>query len=69
MGSAYFITTVVMFLTVRAAENQEIQLTKQFFLRDLVFLLIDFMISVGFILIYLVFVVIVVIQSKRQAKA
>ena len=80
IGSSFFITTVVMFLAVNAAEpDKKIRVTQRFFLRDLFFLSltmaylllimfvfkeINFFVSAGFILIYAVFVVIVVIQSK-----
>jgi sodium/potassium/calcium exchanger 6 len=80
IGSSFFITTVVMFLAVNASStNQKIRVTKHFFLRDLVFMIITMIylllvmifvkvinlyVSVGFIVIYLIFVMIVVIQSK-----
>ena len=82
IGSAFFITTVVMFLAVNASEpHKKIRVTKNFFLRDLIFLnitmiyllvimftvkVINFYVSAGFIGIYAVFVIIVVIQSKQK---
>jgi solute carrier family 24 (sodium/potassium/calcium exchanger), member 6 len=82
IGSAFFITTVVMFLAVNASEpDKKIRVTKNFFLRDLIFLnitmiyllvimftvkVINFYVSAGFIGIYAVFVIIVVIQSKQK---
>jgi sodium/potassium/calcium exchanger 6 len=80
VGSAFFITTFVMFLAVNASEpNKKIRVTKHFFTRDLIFLNITMVyllvimfvikeinvyVSAGFIVIYLIFVIIVVIQSK-----
>ena len=80
IGSAFFITTVVMYLAVNPSEpNKQIRVTKHFFTRDLIFLnitmvyllfimffvqKINFYVSAGFIAIYVVFVIIVVVQSK-----
>lgn len=80
IGSAFFITTVVMYLAVNASEpDKKIRVTKRFFLRDLIFMnitcvyllvimfffkKITLYVSAGFIVIYMIFVVIVVFQSK-----
>jgi len=80
IGSAFFITTFVMYLAVNASEpDKKIRVTKRFFTRDLIFLNItmvylllimfvikeiNFYVSAGFIIIYFVFVLIVVFQSK-----
>jgi Ca2+/Na+ antiporter len=77
IGSSFFITTVVMYLAVNAADpGKKIRVTKRFFLRDLIFMNItmvyllvimfvikeiNFFVSAGFLLIYVLFVVIVVI--------
>ena len=80
VGSALFITTVVMWLSLRASDNdQRIKVTKIFFLRDclfinitavyllvimLVFKQLNIGLAIGFIAIYVVFVIVVVVQSK-----
>jgi sodium/potassium/calcium exchanger 6 len=80
VGSAFFITTIVMYLAIDASQpDKKIRVTKHFFLRDLIFMnitmvylllvmtfvkVINLYVSVGFILIYIIFVIIVVIQSK-----
>ena len=77
IGSSFFITTIVMYLAVNAAEpDKKIRVTKHFFTRDLIFLSItmiyllvimfvvkqiNFYVSAGFIAIYVIFVIIVVI--------
>lgn len=78
MGSTLFITTVVMMLSINASEDKRIKVTKRFFLRDLIFLFImcfylmfamfygqiNLFVGSGFIIIYVIFVSIVVVQSK-----
>lgn len=87
MGSAFFITSVVMYLSVNGAPTKEgdevkrIRVTKRFFLRDLVFfgltciylmIVIVFVgkitiaVTSGFLALYAVFVVSVVVQSKMK---
>ena len=80
MGSAFFITSVVMYLSVNGAEDVEgvkkIRVTKRFFLRDLIFFMITTLyllivvvfigkitiyVTVGFITLYAIFVVTVVV--------
>lgn len=80
MGSAFFITSVVMYLSVNGAEEvdgtKKIRVTKRFFLRDLLFFMITTLyllvvilfigkitlfVTIGFIGLYAVFVVTVVI--------
>lgn len=82
-GSALFITTVVMFLSLNAASNdpKAIRVTSKFFLRDLFFFFltiiglllamlvfeeINFYVSGGFICLYFIFVIVVVIQAKTH---
>jgi len=75
----FFISTVVMALAINAAEDKKIRVTRHFFLRDLTFMNItciyllvcmfivkeiNVFVSVGFLMIYFIFVIIVVIQSK-----
>lgn len=78
-GSALFISTVVTALTVFASKpDKSIQVTPVFFIRDLIFYIlvmlyllgimvvvqeINIYISVGFLLLYLIYVVLVVCQS------
>ena len=77
VGSAVFISTVVTALTVYASKpDKRIQVTPLFFIRDLVFYIlvmlyllgvmivvqeINIYISVGFLLLYLIYVVLVVV--------
>lgn len=76
IGSSFFIITVVMGLVIYSAEGKTIKLSRNFMIRDLVFLLITcaylliillgfqkftLAISSGFIIIYIVFVIVVVI--------
>ena len=78
MGSGLFITSVVIPLALKASVTG-IKVTKSFFLRDIFFFLLvyayilnilfdigylNWMISGGFLLIYIIYVVIVVFQSK-----
>jgi sodium/potassium/calcium exchanger 6 len=79
-GSALFISTVVTALTILASKpDRRIQVTPIFFIRDLIFYIlvmlyllgvmliikeINIYISVGFLLLYIVYVVLVVVQSK-----
>lgn len=79
IGSSFFIACIVMALALRAADGKQIQVTRNFFLRDVCFLLltcsylililcvigkINLPISLGFFGIYFVFVTTVIIQSK-----
>lgn len=80
VGSAFFITTCVISLSTRASDqNKQINVTKSFFIRDFSFYLltmvyllvcmlvigyVNIYVSVGFILIYTVFIIIVLVQSK-----
>lgn len=85
MGSAFFITSVVMYLSVNGAEvvddTKKIRVTKRFFLRDLIFYMlatvyllfviifigkITIVITIGFLALYMIFVVTVVVQSKMK---
>lgn len=83
LGGGFFLTTVVTGLSLRASENQEIRVTKNFFLREMTFLIavyvyliatfflygkIDIYISAGFFIIYFVYVAMVIIQSKIKSK-
>jgi sodium/potassium/calcium exchanger 6 len=80
MGSAFFITSVVMYLSVNGAEvvgdTKKIRVTKRFFLRDLLFFMIATLyllvvmlfighitlyVTIGFIVLYGIFVVTVVV--------
>jgi len=80
MGSAFFITSVVMYLSVNGAEvvgdTKKIRVTKRFFLRDLLFFMITTIyllvviifignitiyVNIGFVGLYTVFVVTVVV--------
>lgn len=79
VGSSFFIACIVMGLVLREGPDGKIQVTRNFFLRDVFFLLITCVylilimlvfkqitipISLGFFGIYFVFVATVVIQSK-----
>lgn len=79
IGSAFFIVSVVMALSLRAAPDRKIQVTRNFFIRDCVFLIITCLyllfillvlkeitviVSLGFVFIYIIFVATVLIQSK-----
>jgi Ca2+/Na+ antiporter len=79
IGSSFFVVAVVMALSLNAGNNRAIQVTRNYFIRDVIFLLItcvylliimlafeefNLYISLGFVFIYLVFVATVVIQSK-----
>jgi solute carrier family 24 (sodium/potassium/calcium exchanger), member 6 len=82
IGSAFFITTAVFYLSVNAATpDKKIRVTPRFFLRDIIFLNItmfyllavmifvkeiNIFVSAGLIAIYAVFVIVVVIQSKQK---
>lgn len=77
VGSAFFISTIVMYLVVIASgPEKKVRVTRHFFLRDLVFLFITMIylllimtfvkeinvyVSFGFVLIYLIFVITVVV--------
>ena len=76
VGSTLFISTIVQFLAVRAAKNKKIKVTKEFFTRDLVFYFlmmiylllimlvlkeVNIFIAVGFLVMYIIFVVLVVL--------
>ena len=88
MGSAFFITSVVMYLSVNGAEvvgdTKQIRVTKRFFLRDLLFFMITTLyllvvilfighitlyVTIGFIVLYGIFVVTVVVQSKMKGSS
>lgn len=88
MGSAFFITSVVMYLSVNGAEvvgdTKKIRVTKRFFLRDLLFFMITTLyllvvilfighitlyVTIGFIVLYGIFVVTVVVQSKMKGSS
>lgn len=82
LGSSLFITSVVIPLALNASKpDKAINVTPTFFLRDLCFFIIvysylliilffigylNFAISSGFLTIYIVYVIIVVIQSKNK---
>jgi Ca2+/Na+ antiporter len=81
MGSSFFITSAVIPLALRAAENGSISVTPTFFLRDIFFFVLvylylymilffvgylNFYISFGFLMIYIIYVFIVVIQAKAS---
>lgn len=84
-GSALFITTVVMWLSLRASEpDKKIKVTRIFFLRDclfinitaiyllvimLVFREMNLALACGFLVIYVIFVIVVVVQSKMYNKS
>lgn len=76
LGSSLFITSAVIPLALRAAENGSIAVTPSFFVRDIFFFVLvyfylfiilffighlDFFVSFGFLSIYIIYVVIVVI--------
>ena len=76
IGSSFFIVTVVMGVSLRAAPERKIQVTRNFFIRDVIFLIItciyllfillvlkyiDIIVSLGFVLIYIIFVAVVII--------
>mmetsp|Transcript_39694 Transcript_39694/g.60830 ORF Transcript_39694/g.60830 Transcript_39694/m.60830 type:complete len:199 (+) Transcript_39694:317-913(+) len=78
-GSSLFITTVVMVFSLAAAKGKRIYVTKHFFLRDIAFLFavnvyllvvmifferVTFLLAIGFLIIYVVYVIFVVVQSK-----
>lgn len=81
-GSALFISSFVTAVTTKASVTDgKIQLTKSFFLRDWIFLNVcsiyilwvaffykqfDMLVSAGFIVLYVIFVIVVVAQSKIQ---
>jgi sodium/potassium/calcium exchanger 6 len=81
LGSAFFIISVVQTLVTRAAKpDQAVKVTPVFFIRDLVsvfisllYLLIHILFigfiniwsSIGFFLLYLIFVIVVLITNKR----
>jgi solute carrier family 24 (sodium/potassium/calcium exchanger), member 6 len=82
IGAAFFLGSVVLTLCIRASPGQEIRVTKTYFLREygflilvyvyliLIFLGIGFInlwITLGFFLIYIVYVTIVVIQSSMKS--
>ena len=79
VGSTLFISTVVQFLAVRASNDKKIKVTKMFFTRDLTFYFImmiylliimlvlkkmNIWIAAGFLGLYTLFVIIVVVQAK-----
>jgi Ca2+/Na+ antiporter len=82
VGSALFISTVVTFLCVRSATpDMKIQVTPILFMRDLIFQTITILyllaiiviiqeinifVAVGYLIIYTIFVVVVVIQSNSK---
>ena len=92
LGGTFFITSVVMFLSVRAANMNEdpngpplrqIKVTPRYFIRDVVFYMItciyllivlfffggfNVFLAIGLLLIYAIYVVVVVIQSKTGNK-
>ena len=88
-GAVFFISTCVILLVLRAslhkgAKGKKMQVTKQFFIRDSIFLLItsayilviglivksyNFYLAVGHLVLYFIFVVTVVIQSGMHARA
>ena len=76
VGSTFFISTVVQVLVVRAAQERKVKVTPIFFIRDLIFYIImmiyllivmlvikhiDLLISIGFLVLYGIYVVLVVI--------
>jgi len=76
VGSTFFISTVVQVLVVRAAQERKVKVTPIFFIRDLIFYVImmiyllivmlvikhiDLLISIGFLVLYGIYVVLVVI--------
>ena len=82
IGSTFFVTGVVQALVTRAnLPDQSVKVTPVFFLRDIIFLLIaltyllihllfigyiNLYSSIGFFIIYGIFVVVVVITNKRE---
>ena len=84
MGSGLFITTIVMFLSINASgESKMIRVTKRYFLRDLIFLFImciylltcmlyfkelSLTLSAGLLVTYVIFVIIVIIQSRMKTQ-
>ena len=81
LGSSFFITSAVIPLALRAAENGSISVTPTFFLRDIFFFVLvyvylyiilffvgyfNFYLSFGFLFIYIIYVIIVVIQAKAS---
>lgn len=83
IGSAFFVISIVQTLVLRAAKpDQRVQVTPVFFLRDLIsvftallYLLIHLLFigyigiwsSIGFLILYSIFVVVVVITNKRES--
>lgn len=83
IGSAFFVTAVVQALVLRAGKpDQRVKVTPTFFVRDLVsvfiallYLLIHILFvgfinlfsAIGFLVLYSIFVVVVVITNKREA--
>lgn len=79
IGSSFFIVSFVMGVSLRAAPERKIKVTRNFFIRDVIFLIItcvyllvillgfkkiNIAISLGFVMIYIVFVCVVLIQNK-----
>jgi len=79
IGSSFFIVSFVMGLSLRAAPERKIQVTRNFFIRDVIFLFItcvyllvillgfkkiNLVLSLGFVFIYITFVGVVLIQNK-----
>ena len=83
IGSAFFVTAVVQALVLRAGKpDQRVKVTPTFFVRDLVsvfiallYLLVHILFvgfinlfsAIGFLVLYSIFVVVVVITNKREA--
>jgi solute carrier family 24 (sodium/potassium/calcium exchanger), member 6 len=83
-GSAFFISTVVTALSIFAAKpDKRIQVTPIFFIRDIIFYImvmmyllgvmlvlkeINIYVAVGFLLLYLIYVILVVCQSNGPAR-
>jgi len=81
-GSVFYIAALVMWLTLKASANGDtIQVTRNFFIRDTAFIMLTsvytlvimlvfegftMMNSAGFIVIYVLFVIVVVIQARMN---
>jgi len=81
MGAALFLSTAVIGLSLNAAKDKSIKVTKAFFIRDIIFVMIvelyilvnmltrgkiDLWGSLGFFAIYGIYVTLVVIQAKKM---
>jgi sodium/potassium/calcium exchanger 6 len=80
LGGAFYLVCVVTFLAVRASPGGEVKVNKKFFLREITFLIITYLylmiifffvgkvtlgFSLGFFIIYGIYVIIVVSTSKE----